>query len=231
MPRLTKKHLKVLDKAELRRIAMAGMGMAMRDAYSLDEDGLLDWVHKYPEEFSQANMADISKGKTESLFRDGIFEYCVALQDYQAGKRKAPAWPLEDDPVDEIQVPNDDPVYDDDVQSAVVKLEAELGEPVIGPTSEEIEALETAAEELAKGNLGPAKEVLKEAPATEPKPKVKKPTKKRTNGELLLSVEELLGRINERQELMENALLFLANAQLHPTNGITNLVELNSYLI
>lgn len=215
MARLTKKQLKVLDKAELRRIAMSGMGLPMREAYSLDEEGLLDWIHKHPDVFVETDLTAVNAtGKNgSSLFRDGIFDYCTLLQKYMQGEVKAPVWPPEEDaeaPPEEPEVVSEpEPTPDGyvDVQEVVDQIEAATGEPVAGPTSEEIEEAND-----------PPIEVVKAAP------KVKKNTKKRTNADYLANIED-------RVSLIEDALIFLVNSKLYPNDRIDNLNEFKDPMV
>lgn len=86
--KLTKKMLERLDRAELRRIAVLGMGMNPRDAYSLDFKGIVSWVHERSEAFSEVNIQEI--GETE--FRDGVAFYVIELQNFIKGG-DSPTWP------------------------------------------------------------------------------------------------------------------------------------------
>ena len=86
--KLTKKMLERLDRAELRRIAVLGMGMNPRDAYSLDFKGIVSWVHDRSEAFSEVNIQEI--GETE--FRDGVAFYVIELQNFIKGGDN-PTWP------------------------------------------------------------------------------------------------------------------------------------------
>jgi len=97
MPRMTKKMLAVLDKAELRRLLMEALGMSLTDTYRLDEDKLIEWVLENLDTYKDANLSVLHKEAVAKEFRDGVIMYLQQLQDYMNGTRSdAPPWPPEE---------------------------------------------------------------------------------------------------------------------------------------
>lgn len=89
-PKLTKKMLSVLDKAEVRTIIMTGMGVKPETAYQADVKWCIDHIYTNQEEFSQADLESIEMRK----FRNpSVYIYVRKLQGFLKGANEAPAWP------------------------------------------------------------------------------------------------------------------------------------------
>lgn len=94
--RLTKKCFEVIDRAEIRRIAMLGMGMPPKEAYCLDHGGIVSWVYSNSKEFAAINIAELEKSKSgKSSFRPGVTGYLVQLQKFIQKDADKPSWPPE----------------------------------------------------------------------------------------------------------------------------------------
>ena len=99
--KLTKKMLDILDKGELRKIAIISMGLVPGEAYSKDEKELLEWIYSKPEEFKTASLDEID----ETFVRGGILTYVASLQAYLRGEiTKSPTWPIDENAVEETPV-------------------------------------------------------------------------------------------------------------------------------
>lgn len=89
-PKLTKKMLSHLDKAEIRTIIMGGMNVKPETAYQADTRWCVDHIYQNQLEFAEADLSDIPVKK----FRHpGVYTYVRGLQGYLLGSAEAPAWP------------------------------------------------------------------------------------------------------------------------------------------
>lgn len=110
MPRLTKKQLKILNKAELRKLAISGMNLEIARAYGATEGFLIDFIYGDVDTFLDVKVTDINTSPTtgKPYFREGITEYVTQLQSYIKGTQsEAPAWPpnpVSEEPLEETTV-------------------------------------------------------------------------------------------------------------------------------
>ena len=146
-PKLTKKMLNNLDRAEVRTILMVAMGVKPETAYQQNEKWCIDHIYNNQQEFAEADIQSIG----ETRFRKGVFSYVNKMQAYLLGKSEAPAWPPEIE-ADDLKVvdtndtaaeaaPNDQLLIKDSVdldQSINVKSEEvdEASDSVAVSTSE-----------------------------------------------------------------------------------------------
>lgn len=87
--RFTKKMLVPLDKAELRKIAIVGMGLEPLDAYTMKEPDVISWIHERADEFAGISLESVG----EDTFRPGVATYVAQLQEFILKKRTAPNFP------------------------------------------------------------------------------------------------------------------------------------------
>jgi hypothetical protein len=100
--RFTKKMLGPLDRAELRKIAIVGMGLEPLDAYTMKEAEVVSWIHERAEEFAGLSISGVG---IEDTFRTGVGSYIKRLQKFILGECTAPSWPPEgtdEDTSDEV---------------------------------------------------------------------------------------------------------------------------------
>jgi len=90
--RFTKKMLGPLDRAELRKIAIVGMGLEPLDAYTMKEAEVVSWIHERAEEFAGLSISGVG---IEDTFRSGVGPYIKRLQKFILGDGTAPEWPPE----------------------------------------------------------------------------------------------------------------------------------------
>jgi len=90
-PKLTKKMINNLDRAEVRTILMVSMGVKPETAYQQNEKWCIDHIYNNQEEFAMADIQSIG----EDRFRKGVFSYVNKMQAYLLGKSEAPSWPPE----------------------------------------------------------------------------------------------------------------------------------------
>lgn len=159
-PKLTKKMLSHLDKAEVRTIIMFGMNVAPEDAYQADTKWCIDHIYDNQLEFSKSDLTGIPGKK----FRhDGVYRYVLMLQEYLLGQSEAPKWPPE------IINGGIEPAEADKPVMKSVKPALFVAAPVEEKTEEPVEETsEEAAEEEAKIETPPTT-------ATIPKPDDKEP--------------------------------------------------------
>jgi hypothetical protein len=99
--RLTKKCFEVVDRTEMRKIAMKGMGLPAKQAYKLDNKGIIDWVFTNSKEvddsvgfvpFTEVNLEEIN-GLPGGEFRQGVLGYLLQLQGFILKSGDKPVWP------------------------------------------------------------------------------------------------------------------------------------------
>lgn len=73
--RFSRKHFEIVDRAELRRLALF-LRMPATKAYSMGPKDLIDWVFENSETFAGADLS----GLDTSTFRDGVDKYLKELQ-------------------------------------------------------------------------------------------------------------------------------------------------------
>ena len=106
--RFTKKMLGPIDRAELRKIAIVGMGVEPLDAYTMKETEIVSWIHERAEEFASLDISEVQPTTgacIEESFRPGVGNYIKRLQKFILGECTAPSWPPEgtdEDTSDEV---------------------------------------------------------------------------------------------------------------------------------
>lgn len=92
--RLTKKCFEIMDRAEIRRIAMIGMGLPPKEAYCLDHKGIVSWVYSNAKGFADVDLGSIKTSKSgKESFRPGVVSYLQQLQLFIQKKADKPVWP------------------------------------------------------------------------------------------------------------------------------------------
>lgn len=88
--KLSKKSLDVLDKAEIRHMAVRAMGLSPNDgAYRFTPSELTNWVLNNQQVFAQADLSACQ----ENVLRPGVLSYMRALQANLRGEGPAAVWP------------------------------------------------------------------------------------------------------------------------------------------
>jgi hypothetical protein len=88
--KLSKKALDVLDKAEIRHVAVRAMGLSPNDgAYRFTPSELTNWVLENQQVFAQADLSVCQ----ESILRPGVLTYIRDLQATLRGEGPAATWP------------------------------------------------------------------------------------------------------------------------------------------
>lgn len=99
-PKLTKKMLNNLDKAEIRTIIMTAMDVKPEQAYQATPKWCVDHIYDNQIEFAQADLTGIPVKKFRNL---GVFNYVRGLQGYLQGSVEAPSWPPSPDDMDNAE--------------------------------------------------------------------------------------------------------------------------------
>lgn len=120
-PKLTKKMLGNLDRAELRVVLIQGMSMKPELAYQKDNKWCVSYIYDNQLAFAEADLSEIHPGER---FRPTVFSYVTSLQKYLAGDIAAPNWPPEDVAQEEVA----------SVGVTKAALPAEVKEEVSSPT-------------------------------------------------------------------------------------------------
>ena len=92
-PKLTKKMLGHLDRAEIRSVLMHGMGVEPEVAYQKDNKWCVSYIYDNQGMFAEADLTGIHPGER---FRPTVFDYIKNLQLFLAGDIEAPTWPPAD---------------------------------------------------------------------------------------------------------------------------------------
>lgn len=164
--KLSKKALDVLDKAEIRHVAVRAMGLSPNDgAYRFTPSELTNWVLENQQVFAQADLSVCQ----ESILRPGVLTYIRDLQATLRGEGPAATWPpqvCEPPQPDEQESPviHDFPEMDDEDDLA----EDELDDTTHAVPPEQVEAPaepistppETAAAPEPAGDAQPHKQGL-----------------------------------------------------------------------
>ena len=165
MAKITKKQLQVLSRGEIRRLVVTGMGLATREAFSFGEAELLAWLYSKVDEFVKVDLPPLALSEVvngQSMFRDGILDYCVGLQQYAKGEGEAPTWPP--NTTEEIAVPAAEPTAtierDTLVQEIAEEIAALTGSRISSPTSDELEYASERLTEMMFGSTEGAGETL-----------------------------------------------------------------------
>jgi hypothetical protein len=122
-PKLTKKMLGNLDRAELRVVLIQGMSMKPELAYQKDNKWCVSYIYDNQLAFAEADLSEIHPGER---FRPTVFSYVTSLQKYLAGDIAAPNWPPEDVAQEEVA-----PVGVTKAAPAEVKEEVSSPTPVV----------------------------------------------------------------------------------------------------
>ena len=101
--RLTKKCFEVVDRTEIRLIAMKGMGLPAKQAYKLDNKGIVDWVFTNAKEFADVDLDHVNAAANGTL-RPGVFDYLAQLQGFILKTGEKPVWPG-DVETEDVEVP------------------------------------------------------------------------------------------------------------------------------
>ena len=95
MPRLMKKHLTPLQYPELRLIAMLGMNMDVKLAYSGDTDNIFKWICDNQDRFSHVDIKALARPKKAGKpgpLRTEVVNYVQRMQRYLQGEGSLPNW-------------------------------------------------------------------------------------------------------------------------------------------
>lgn len=156
--KLSKKSLDVLDKAEVRHIAVKSMGLSPNDgAYKFTANELLNWVLENQELFAAADLTACQ----ESVLRPGVLKYVQEMQMNLRGEGPAAVWP----PIVDAPQPDQEEQMDHDF--------SELDEPIVQDDEDEIEE-----DEVPTPRVEPVAEAEVPEPAEEPAPEPPKPVKR-----------------------------------------------------
>lgn len=125
--KLSKKSISVLDKAEIRHVAIMTMGLTMEGgAYRFKPNELSDWFLEHQDLFA---TADLSVCK-ESHLRPGVRQYLETIQQSMRGEGPAAQWPPEgaeapppEEPQQEEQMSHDDTFAELDDEDDVPETE------------------------------------------------------------------------------------------------------------
>lgn len=109
-PKLTKKMLSYLDRAEINCLLIEGMEVTPEAAFG---GGLKFGVNHIYTEQADFAKADLSALSPEERFRPGVFQYVLDLQRYLNGIDDAPTWPPKDEDIQsDIAKAFEEPVVD-----------------------------------------------------------------------------------------------------------------------
>jgi hypothetical protein len=176
--KVTKKQLGNLDKAESRKLAVFGMGLGLKQSFEMSPAEVITWIAE-----NQASLleADIPSCDQDKLFRPGVVDYLVEVQQYLRGEGENPKWNEDatpDAPTDEEIEPADG--VETSPLSDVDDDDDEPAEVVVFPDTGDDEEPEPAPEEKPKmtkpamraGTTAPPTTFLRrtKAPAPEPEP-------------------------------------------------------------
>jgi len=89
MGKVTKKMLTPLDRAEIRKIVIVGMGMEPLEAYTKKEGETISWIQERAEDFASLDLETIGAEQ----FRPNVVAYLQQLQQFILGNSKAPTFP------------------------------------------------------------------------------------------------------------------------------------------
>ena len=89
MGKVTKKMLTPLDRAEIRKIVIVGMGMEPLEAYTKKEGETISWIQERAEDFASLDLEIIGAEQ----FRPNVVAYLQQLQQFILGNSKAPTFP------------------------------------------------------------------------------------------------------------------------------------------
>ena len=115
MGRVTKKMLSPLDRAEIRKIVIVGMGMEPLEAYTKKEGETISWIQERAEDFASLDLETIGSEQ----FRPNVVSYLKQLQQFILGNSKAPKFPTGEEPVEEVTEVTAEPVEEAKVVEAV----------------------------------------------------------------------------------------------------------------
>jgi hypothetical protein len=88
-PKVTKKQLAHLDKAEARKVAVLGMHMGLQASYEMSPAEIISWMFEHQDALV---TTDIEACDADRLFRPGVVDYLVALQQHLLGEGDCPEW-------------------------------------------------------------------------------------------------------------------------------------------
>lgn len=97
-PKLTKKMLSHLDKAEVRTICLVAMNVPPEQAYQVDVKWCIDHIYENQMMFAEADLSDVPVKKWRNPH---AYMYIRRLQGYLLGKEEAPTWPPHTEGVDD----------------------------------------------------------------------------------------------------------------------------------
>lgn len=217
--RFTKKMLGPIDRAELRKIAIVGMGVEPLDAYTMKEAEIVSWIHERAEEFAGLDISEVQPTTgacIEDSFRPGVGVYIKRLQKFILGECSAPSWPPEGIDVDTVDEASEE--VEAPVEAVVEEPKKKRGRPRKKP--------EAAAKPVAKPTAAPTKKSTKspKRKATTGFKKVEKVEKTATvnleieTADKLLDVTVLMNRLSE----LECQLRAIRQEQTQTNNLLTN---------
>lgn len=204
--KVTKKMLEVLDKLELRKLAMVGMKLDPVTGYKFTPKDLSAWIFDRLEALQEGDSADyrpfkdvdLAGGFSSTTFRDGIYEYLIGLQKYLEGNGKPPVFgePQEEPDAPDAEIPEgsdeDEAPFDVDEPEPTTNTSTTI---IVNPTVTKT-AEEPVATPVLRKPFAIRRPKAAEAPA-EPTPAAP------DTSELLAKVKEIA---EQNQILMEEVL-------------------------
>lgn len=202
--KLSKKSISVLDKAEVRHVAVMTMGLTNEGgAYKFKPAELIDWFLEHQDTFV---MADLSVCQ-ETHLRPGVLQYLQTIQQNMRGEGPAAQWPPEGvevpppDEAQEEQMSHDDTFAELDDEDDVPEEPAkpteptveEAVEPATAPASKQIRRPVTPPP-IGKPSFIP---VRRDAVVKTPTPQVELP------GTITENISNVNNRINEMSDRIE----------------------------
>ncbi|MBT3328160.1 MAG: hypothetical protein HN396_18200, partial [Gemmatimonadales bacterium] len=148
----TKKQLGNLDKAESRKLAVFGMGLALKPSFEMSPSEVITWIYERQDALREADIPSCDEDK---LFRPGVVDYLMEVQRYLRGEGENPKW-------------NEDATPD-------APTDEELGEPANGVETSPLSDVDDDDDEPAEVVVFPDSDDEEPEPAPEEKPKMTKP--------------------------------------------------------
>lgn len=231
-PKLTKKMLSHLDKAEVRTICLVAMNVPPEQAYQVDTKWCIDHIYENQMVFAEADLSDVPVKKWRNPH---AYMYIRRLQGYLLGKEEAPTWPPHTEGVDDTNpqteiMPEAQPVKPVKVTKVVELKTSQEDEVLEAETAETTDEVQSTIEFKKVSGFGNNK--VEEEPVVDNDLGILI----ETVDMISTAVQEFRGdtasdidKLNTRVESVENALLFIINsAILGDGQVITSLEEVPS---
>ena len=208
--RFTKKQLDPIHKAEIRKVAVLGMGLGATDSWTMTEKEIKDWVYERAEDFSTIDLQGESLGAALETWRPGVANYVSALQKFIRKEGDCPEW--KDDLETVLQAVEETFAPEEPVKAAPVKKARAAKIKRAVKKKPEAKAAEEVAqepvEEVVKEAAAPLQLVAEEATAVSAEPKA--PVAE--VAELLVAVSRVEAKLEATGNLLSNLVLSLSEA-------------------